>query len=67
MDAGMTDQLTLDPLPEIPAHRVRALAGVLAGFRYPGRNSFEDLKKAQQYAVLVAAREALIALAGAPE
>lgn len=61
------DQLSLDPVPEPPEHRVRALAGVLAGFRYPERRTFEDLKKGQQEAVLAAARGALRSLAGAPE
>lgn len=61
------DQLALATGQEPPAHRVQALAGVLAGFRYPDRRSFEDLKKGQQKAVLAAARMALQLLAWAPE
>lgn len=60
-------QLALDPDPEIPDHRVRSLAGVLAGFRWPGRESFEKLKKPQQAAALAAARATLVRLAREPE
>lgn len=49
--------------PEVSELRVRALAGVLAGFRWPGR-SFEKLTARQQRAALQAARNALVELAG---
>lgn len=53
-------QTRLDVLPtEPPEHRVRALAGVLAGFRWPDRGSFEKLTKPQREAALDTARVAL--------
>lgn len=54
-------QMQLDAV-EPPAHRVRALAGVLAGFAYPGRRSFEKLTIEQKSLTTGAAREALAAL-----
>lgn len=59
-------QLSLD-VPSVPDHRVRVLATVLAGFRWPDRGSFEKLKKGQQQAALDAARGALEHLAAEPE
>lgn len=47
------------PTPEISQGRVRAIAGVLAGFRWPGRGGFEKLKLDQQNAALRVARRAL--------
>lgn len=51
--------LPLFPPVEVPAQRVRALAGILAGFQWPDRGSFEKLTKGQQAAALDAARAAL--------
>lgn len=49
--------------PPVPEHRVRALAGVLAGFGWPERGgSFERLPKAQQALALDVARDALARL-----
>jgi hypothetical protein len=45
--------------PTVPEHRVRALAGVLAGFQWPDRGSFEKLTKPQQAIAAVVARDAL--------
>jgi hypothetical protein len=53
--------------PEPSAHRVEALAGLLAGFRWPGRNSFDQLKKSQKAAALDAANEALMRLQSEPD
>lgn len=53
---------TLFDTPEQPTpsgHRVRALAGVLAGFAWPERGSFERLTKPQQELATETAREAL--------
>lgn len=55
-------QLALDA-DSVPGHRVEALAGVLAGFRWPGRRSFEKLRKDQQTVCLDVARDALERLA----
>lgn len=58
------------PRPQVPDHRVRALAGVIAGFRWPaseGRGSFERLKKGQQKLALDIARQALERLAAEGE
>jgi hypothetical protein len=52
-------QLSLTSERRVPDHRVRALAGVLAGFRWPDRGSFDKLTKAQREAALGAARAAL--------
>lgn len=63
-------QLSIDGGPDPAAvsdHRVRGLAGVLAGFRWPNRGGFEKLKKGQQEAALRAARAALEALAAEPD
>jgi len=49
--------------PEIPEHRVRALAGVLAGFQWPDRTSFEKLTKPQKRAAMEVAQFALETLA----
>lgn len=51
----------------VPEHRVRALANTLAGFRWPGRGSFDALKKGQQEAALAVARTALEMLAQEPD
>lgn len=56
------EQLPLD-VSHVPQHRVEALAGVLAGFRWPGRASFDKLTKKQQEAAYVAASMALEYLA----
>lgn len=45
--------------PEPSAHRVRSLAGVLAGFAWPGRGTFDDLRKPQQRAAIELARRTL--------
>lgn len=62
----MTDQLALDA-PDVPEHRVMALAGVLAGFRWPEHahkhDGFKKLKKWQKQATLDVARLALETLA----
>lgn len=60
----MTQQQDLFSVPvEVPEGRVRALAGVMAGFRWPERTSFEALKQKQREAALAAARQALVTLA----
>lgn len=46
---------------------MRSLAGVLAGFRWPGRGSFEKLRKGQQEAARKAAWTALETLAAEPD
>lgn len=55
----MTGPSLFDQPPEPPPHRVRALACVIAGMRWPDRGSFEKLKKNQQQACLHAAKTAL--------
>jgi hypothetical protein len=50
---------------EPSAARVRTLAGVLAGYRWPGRAG--RLRKGQQAAAEAAARVALQQLAGEPD
>ena len=55
-----------DDLPQespVPSHRIRVLATVLAGMRWPGRGSYEKLKKEQQQACQEAAKLALDHLA----
>lgn len=54
---------TVEVVPTVPEHRVRALAGVVAGFRWPGRGSFEKLTGPQKTEALAAARSALERLA----
>jgi hypothetical protein len=64
----MTDQLTLEPEQlDVSKHRVRALAGVLAGFRWPERGSFEKLTKRQKEITLNVAADALGAMMREPE
>lgn len=55
------------PVNPVPEHRVRALAHTMAGMRWPGRGSFEKLKKGQQEAAVRAARAALERLAAEPD
>ncbi len=45
--------------PQAPAHRVQALATVIAGMVFPARGSFEKLTQAQQTRVLAAAQDCL--------
>ena len=59
-------QLALDER-RVPEHRVRALAGVLAGFQWPDRGSYERLTKWQQEAARTVARIALETLQGMEE
>lgn len=65
----MSTPSLFDPPPAAVAeHRVRALAGTIAGYRWPGAGSFERLKKPQQAAAaLNAARLALERLAAEPD
>jgi len=58
------NQLSLDGERRVPEHRVRALAGVMAGFRWPGCGPLEKLKPSRREAALDAARVALEALEG---
>lgn len=61
-------QLSIDPADAVvPEHRVRILASILAGFRWPNRGSYERLTKPQQRAAMDAARGALEALAREPD
>lgn len=59
--------MSLFEQPVVPEHRVEALARVMAGFRWPGRESFEKLTKKQQHACREAARHALTTLAEYPD
>lgn len=60
-----TGQESLFASPEpVPEHRVKALAGILAGFRWPDRGSFEKLTKPQQKFCMEVARTALEKLMG---
>jgi hypothetical protein len=45
--------------PRVSRQRVRALAGVLAGFTWPERGTFEQLTKRQKRACLSEARAVL--------
>jgi hypothetical protein len=59
---GVDQESLFEPYAVVPEHRVEALAGVLAGFGWPERGSFEKLTKGQQRICREAAREALLAL-----
>lgn len=58
--------LPFDHLRVAP-HRVEILAHVMAGFRWPGRRSFDRLTKEQQRLALDVARQALERLAAADD
>lgn len=64
----MTEQLSIDDAEQpVPTHRVQALAGVLAGFRWPTRGTFERLTKPQKQLALEVAEDALRRLAEAED
>jgi hypothetical protein len=58
MPAAEDAQLSIGAEKEPPRHRVTALAGILAGFRFPGR-SLERLTNVQRNEVYAIARNAL--------
>lgn len=53
---GQEQQQEEEPSPV----RIRALAGVIGGMRWPGRDSFAGLTKEQQREATAAARDALL-------
>lgn len=59
-------QLALEPPPTVPEYRVRVLAGIVAGFAWPGRGSFDALPRSLQAAATDAARGALERVAAEP-
>ena len=65
--AGSQGQAGPAPGPEPPEGRTRTLAGVLAGYRWPGCGGLDRLRKGQQAAAVRAARAALDVLNAEPD